>query len=110
MSKLIKKKDLAAILSDETNGDYFSYEMQDMLDVFCRTIERLVKEGNTVELLNFGKFRPKVNKSKKMKTVYGYDVVTKPSITLEFNASETLQKRMKVASREALDKFEKENS
>ena len=103
----IRNKALADIMQEESDGDYFAYELHDMLDLFTRTVERLVGEGEVVEMHNFGVFRPKFNPSKKMySALFDYNVETKPSTTMVFNASWNLQKRLKDASRE---KQQKEN-
>ena len=92
----IRNKDLAELMSKESEGEYWSYEILDILDLFCDTIEDLVKQGDVVELYDFGAFRPKFNPSRKMySALKGMDVVTKESTTLEFTASISLQNRIK---------------
>ena len=92
----IRNKELAEIMSRESEGEYFSYEILDILDLFCDTIEDLVKQGEVIELYDFGAFRPKNNPSRKMySALKGMDVVTKESTTLEFTASINLQNRIK---------------
>ena len=100
----IRNKALADIMQEESEGMYFSYELQDMLDIFTRTVERLVSGGEVVELHNFGIFRPKHNKSKKMySALLDYHLETAPSTTMSFSASWNLQKRLKDASREKIE-------
>ena len=83
-------------MSKESEGEYFSYEILDILDLFCDTIEGLVKQGEVIELYDFGAFRPKFNPSRKMySALKDMDVVTKESTTLEFTASINLQNRIK---------------
>ena len=92
----IRNKELAEIMSKESEGEYWSYEILDILDLFCDTIEDLVKQGEVIELYDFGAFRPKFNPSRKMySALKGTDVVTKESTTLEFTASINLQDRIK---------------
>ena len=92
----IRNKDLAELMSKESEGEYWSYEILDILDLFCDTIEDLVKQGEVIELYDFGAFRPKFNPSRKMySALKGMDVVTKESTTLEFTASINLQNRIK---------------
>ena len=92
----IRNKELAELMSRESEGEYWSYEILDILDLFCDTIEDLVKQGDVVELYDFGAFRPKFNPSRKMySALKGMDVVTKESTTLEFTASISLQNRIK---------------
>lgn len=100
----IRNKALVDIMQKESGGVYFSYELNDMLDLFTRTVEKLVSDGEAVELHNFGIFRPKYNKSKKMySALFDYYLETKPSTTMTFNASWNLQKRLKDASREKVE-------
>ena len=100
----IRNKALADIMQEESEGMYFSYELQDMLDLFTRTVERLISDGEVVELHNFGIFRPKHNKSKKMySALFDYHLETAPSTTMTFSASWNLQKRLKDASREKIE-------
>lgn len=97
----IRNKELAEIMSKESEGEYWSYEILDILDLLCDTIEDLVKQGEVIELYDFGAFRPKFNPSRKMySALKGMDVVTKESNTLEFTPSITLQTRVKTAVRE----------
>ena len=92
----IRNKELAEIMSKESEGEYWSYEILDILDLFCDTIEDLVKQGEVIELYDFGAFRPKFNPSRKMySALKDMDVVTKESTTLEFTASINLQNRIK---------------
>lgn len=92
----IRNRDLAELMSRESEGEYWSYEILDILDLFCDTIEDLVKQGEVIELYDFGAFRPKFNPSRKMySALKGMDVVTKESNTLEFTASINLQNRIK---------------
>ena len=92
----IRNKDLAELMSRESEGEYWSYEILDILDLFCDTIEDLVKQGEVIELYDFGAFRPKFNPSRKMySALKDMDVVTKESTTLEFTASINLQNRIK---------------
>ena len=92
----IRNKELAELMSKESEGEYWSYEILDILDLFCDTIEDLVKQGEVIELYDFGAFRPKFNPSRKMySALKGMDVVTKESNTLEFTASISLQNRIK---------------
>lgn len=92
----IRNKELAELMSRESEGEYWSYEILDILDLFCDTIEDLIKQGGVVELYDFGAFRPKFNPSRKMySALKGMDVVTKESTTLEFTASLSLQNRVK---------------
>ena len=100
----IRNKELAELMSRESEGEYWSYEILDILDLFCDTIEDLVKQGKVVELHNFGIFRPKHNKSKKMySALFDYYLETAPSTTMAFSASWNLQKRLKDASRENVE-------
>ena len=92
----IRNKELAELMSKGSEGEYWSYEILDILDLFCDTIEDLVKQGEVIELYDFGAFRPKFNPSRKMySALKGTDVVTKESTTLEFTASINLQNRIK---------------
>lgn len=92
----IRNKELAEIISKASDESYYCYEIQDFLELFCSTIETLVKEGEVIELLDFGVFRPKFNPSRKMySALKDMDVVTKESMTLEFTASISLQNRIK---------------
>ena len=92
----IRNKELAELIAEQSDGDYWTYEIQDFLEYFCATIEELVKQGEVIELYDFGAFRPKFNPSRKMySALKGMDVVTKESTTLEFTASLSLQTRVK---------------
>ena len=92
----IRNKELAELMSRESEGEYWSYEILDILDLFCDTIEDLVKQGEVIELYDFGAFRQKFNPSRKMySALKDMDVVTKESTTLEFTASINLQNRIK---------------
>ena len=92
----IRNKELAELMSKESEGEYWSYEILDILDLFCDTIEDLVTQGEVIELYDFGAFRPKFNPSRRMySALKGKDVVTKASTTLEFTASINLQNRIK---------------
>lgn len=97
----IRNKELSEIISKASDEAYYFYEIQDFLELFCSTIEALVKEGEVIELLDFGVFRPKFNPSRRMySALMNKDVVTKESTTLEFTPSVTLQNRIKTAVRE----------
>ena len=83
-------------MSKDSGGGYWTYESLDIVDWFWDTIENLVKQGEVIELYDFGAFRPKFNPSRKMySALKGMDVVTKESNTLEFTASINLQNRIK---------------
>jgi len=61
MLKVIKNKELAKILKEESGNVYFIPEFQDMLKILTHTIEKLVLEGHSVQLLDFGTFQPKIS-------------------------------------------------
>ena len=96
----IRNKELAELICKASGDEYYQYEVQDFLELFCSTIEDLVKDGVAIELYDFGIFRPKVNPSREMySALKGENVVTKESTTLEFTASITLQNRVKSKKR-----------
>ena len=106
MTEVIRNKQLAKILSERSNGSYFSYEILDFLELFPRVIEELVLEGNEVRWTNFGSFKPKYSNSKVIKsklksghkgiaTLHGASYEIPPGMTMKFTVSETFQRDLK---------------
>ena len=96
MTEVIRNKQLAKILSERSNGAYFTYEILDFLELFPRVIEELVLEGNEVRWTNFGSFKPKYSNTKVIKsTLHGASYEIPPGMTMKFTVSETFQRDLK---------------
>lgn len=96
MTEVIRNKQLAKILSERSNGSYFTYEILDFLELFPRVIEELVLEGNEVRWTNFGSFKPKYSNPKVIKsTLHGASYEIPPGMTMKFTVSETFQRGLK---------------
>ena len=96
LTEVIRNKQLAKILSERSNGSYFTYEILDFLELFPRVIEELVLEGNEVRWTNFGSFKPKYSNSKVIKSkLHGASYEIPPGMTMKFTVSETFQRDLK---------------
>lgn len=96
MTNVIRNKQLAKIISERSNGAYFSYEMLDFLALLPRVIEELVLEGNEVRITNFGSFKPKYSNPKVIKSkLHGASYEIPAGMTMKFTVSETFQRDLK---------------
>lgn len=96
MPEVIRNKALAKIISERSNGNYFTYEILDILELFPRVIEELVLEGNEVRWTNFGSFKPKYSNPKVIKSkLHGASYEIPAGMTMKFTVSETFQRDLK---------------
>lgn len=107
MTNTVKLKDLTGAISEASGGAYHSYEVLDILELFTDVVEALVQQGKTVDIYNFGRFSPKINKPK---TIIGFDgkpKITQETCTMGFRVSESMQNRVRNSY---LEKKKKENN
>lgn len=98
-NKIIRNKDLARILSEYSEEQYYIYEFQDFLDIFTAVVPELVLEGNTIKMLELGEFYPKYNKDKIMKSgLTGKTQEVKGGVSMAFKTSRNLQKKLREKS------------
>ena len=96
MTNKIYAKDLARAMSETSDKMYTIYECQDFLDIFQRTIEGLVLEGNQVTLTGFGSFAPKYSKPRVMTSgLTGKDYEVPAGMTMKFVVSPAFQEELK---------------
>lgn len=96
MPEVIKNHTLAKILKEESDNVYHIPEFKDMLKLFSRTVERLVLEGNTVQLQDFGTFSPRVSPARNVYSGLKQDYTAVPeSLTMQFKTSDHLQRRIR---------------
>lgn len=96
MPDVIKNHALAKILKEESDNVYHIPEFKDMLKIFSKTVERLILEGNTVQLQDFGTFMPRVSPARKVYSGLKQDYTAVPeSLTMQFKTSEHLQRRIR---------------
>ena len=96
MIKKIYAKDLARAMSETSDKMYTTYECQDFLDIFQRTIEGLMLEGTQVTLTGFGSFAPKYSKPRVMTSgLTGKDYEVPAGMTMKFVVSPAFQEELK---------------
>ena len=59
------KDELAKTITDKLNGDYFEYEVHDILDVLGSSVEELLLQGKQVQIKGLGKFVIATNGTRK---------------------------------------------
>jgi len=92
----IRIKDLAALISEKSNGAYFNYEIHDFLELFSDTIRELTLEGQEVNINNFGIFKPKYTKSRKgFSGLKGGYIDIEGGVSLQFTPSRNFQKSLR---------------
>ena len=96
MTNKIYAKDLARAMSETSDKMYTIYECQDFLDIFQRTIEELMLEGNQVTITGFGSFAPKYSKPRVMTSgLTGKDYEVPAGMTMKFVVSPAFQETLK---------------
>ena len=96
LTEVIRNKQLAKILSERSNGSYFTYEILDFLELFPRVIEELILEGNEVRWTNFGSFAPKYSKPRVMTSgLTGKDYEVPAGMTMKFVVSPAFREELK---------------
>lgn len=92
----LRIKDLAALISEKSNGAYFNYEIHDFLELFSDTIRELTLEGQEVHINNFGVFKPKYTKSRKgFSGLKGGYIDIEGGVSLQFTPSRNFQKSLR---------------
>lgn len=95
MTQIIRLKELSKIMSESCDS-YHGYEFLDMLEIFKNTIEELVLQGNEVILHDFGSFKPKYSKGKKLYSGLNDNwTEVPPAMTMMFSPSRSFQKRIR---------------
>lgn len=92
---MLRNTKLAKAMHNE-QPDYWQYEYEDFLETFCLTIIKLIKQGESIQLENFGTFKPKLNKVKHMSHPQTQErITTEASITMQFTVSRALMDKLK---------------
>ena len=80
----------------KTNEAFFAYEYKDFLKIFCSEVEKLVQNGDTINLDSFGKFEPKFIRAKTaMHPKTGEKIEVPAAQTLTFKPSRSMIARLK---------------
>jgi len=93
---IYNNRELSKLISKDYK-EYNSYEIYDFLKLFALYVEKLVKNGDTINMESFGKFEPKVNPAKKMfhpKKMQWLD--KEETVTLKFTPSRAMIDRLRV--------------
>lgn len=81
---------------NSVDDSYFAYEYKDFLKIFCSEVEKLVQNGDTINLDSFGKFEPKFIKAKTaMNPKTGEKIEVPAAQTLTFKPSRSMIARLK---------------
>lgn len=94
---LVNDVELAKYINKKSKGEYFLYEIKDVIDLLVKSIEELVVEGKQVRLKEFGVFKLKKNSTRVVSTkpMNGEVIHSEESHTLKFTAYPSLQAKIK---------------
>ena len=97
---MIRKKELAEIMSEISDGSYFIYECEDMIMLFREAILKAMTEGKIIQLDGFFRAEPRKYIMKGKKNNITGEKVDIDSTTIKF----TVMPLMKDMFKEALEK------
>lgn len=93
--KQTRNKELCNIMN-ALYPEYGKEEFREVLQIIVNTIEQEIKQGNEVQLQNFGTFYPKKNGNRRfVHPVTKEECVLPASVTFGFNASAAITSRVK---------------